>query len=321
MLSEKLRADFPVLSRKIRGKNIIYLDSACMSLKPRQVIDAELDYYNNYPGCGGRSVHSISIEVSNNVDRSRKAIADFFNAEKNEIIFTKNATEGINLIAHALVFRKGDVVVTTDKEHNSNLVPWLTLAKNKKIRHVVVKSNPDNTFNLEGYTEILENENVKLVSFVHTSNLDGVTNPAKEIVRIAHKHGALVLMDAAQSAPHREIDLKEIKPDFMVCSMHKMLGPTGVGVLYVNAKNYDKLETFITGGETVAETTYTHAEFLEPPYRFEAGLQNYAGIIASASAVHYLRKIGMNKVAAHEKMLNRILTEALAKTEQVKIIG
>ncbi|MEM4292990.1 MAG: aminotransferase class V-fold PLP-dependent enzyme [Thermoplasmata archaeon] len=320
MLPE-LHNDFPVLKRRFRGKRIIYLDSACMSLKPRQVLDAIMDYYQNFPACGGRSVHRLSLEVGEKVEEARKKIAEFLGARQSEIVFTKNATEGINLVANALNFRKGDCVLTTDKEHNSNLVPWLLLKKRKGIRHLVVRGKKDNTFNLDGYAEILEKEDVKLVSVVHTSNLDGVTNPAEEIVARAHKHGALVLLDAAQSAPHRKLNLKEIGADFAVCSMHKMLGPTGVGILYVNSEHFEKLEPFIGGGETVVNTTYRDVEFLPPPARFEAGLQNYSGIIGSKAAIEYLENVGMEKVESHEIELNRIVSEELLKFEEIEIIG
>lgn len=321
MNTEELRKDFPTLSRKINGKGIVYLDSACMSLKPVQVINAVMEYYTDFPGCGGRSIHKISVEVSQRVEEARKKIASFINAKPGEIVYTKNASEGINLVANAMRFSKGDAVLITDKEHNSNLVPWQILAKRKKINLRILPTNPDGTFDMDGFAEVLENEKIKLVSIVHTSNLDGVTNPVKEISRLTHKHGALLLLDGAQSVGHCHVDVQEIKADFMVMSMHKMLAPTGVGALYIHAPMFEEMDCFITGGETVSNTTYTSAEFLDPPQRYEAGLQNYAGIIGSTAAVDYLERAGVEKIEQHCIELNRIVQDELGKIEKIKIIG
>ncbi|MDP2860919.1 MAG: aminotransferase class V-fold PLP-dependent enzyme, partial [bacterium] len=198
---DKIRLDFPLLQTKINGKSVIYFDNACQSLRPWRVINAINDYYQKYPACGGRSVHKLAEMVTQKCDESRKIVANFINAKrKEEIIFTRNTTEGINLVARSLGLKKGDVVLTTDKEHNSNLIPWQILAKNIGVVHKIVPSKKDNTFDLEKFTEIMA-EQVKLVSMVWTSNLDGVTIPAHEIINIAHKKGSKVLLDAAQTAP------------------------------------------------------------------------------------------------------------------------
>ncbi len=320
---QKIRLDFPALWKKWNGKYPVYFDNACVTLRPKQVISAMNEYYNEYPVCGGRSVHKMAKKVDEKVGEAREKLQKFLNASSSEeIIFTRNTTEGLNLVASSLDFRKGDIVLTTDREHNSNLVPWQVQARNKGIKHIVVYSNPDNTFNLEQYEEILgKSENVRLVSMFHTSNLDGYTLPAKEIIKIAHEHGALVMLDGAQSAPNKPVDVRELDVDFFAFSIHKMLGPSGMGVLYGKKHLLEELAPFIVGGDTVSETTYESARFLPPPEKFEAGLQNYAGIIGSGAAVDYLNNIGMSNILQHEIRLNKIITEGIKNMPGLKILG
>ncbi len=318
---QKIREDFPVLRREINGKPIIYLDNACMTLKPKQVIEAMNSYYYEHPACGGRSVHRLGTEVTIKCDAAREKIKKFLNADgSEEIIFTKNTTEALNIVARGYRFNKGDVVLTTDREHNSNLTPWHLLKNMKGIKHEIVISNDDNTFNTEAFQEQMSND-VKLVSMVHTSNLEGYTIPAHEIVKIAHDHGALVMLDGSQSAAHRQVDVKELDVDFFAFSIHKMCGPTGMGVLYGKYDLLKELSPFIVGGDTVYETTYENSKFLDPPKRFEAGLQNFAGIIGSGAAVDYLSNIGMENVQNHETKLNRIMTSKLENILKVHILG
>lgn len=315
---DKIRADFPALNQK---QKIIYFDNACMTLRPKQVIDKLREYYEEYPGCAGRSHHKIAQRVTSEVDNARKLLRKSFNARKQEeIVFTKNCTEAINLVANSLKLERGDMVLSTDKEHNSNLMPWQILAKNKGILHKVVKSAEDNTFDMDAFEKMLDG-NVKLVSMVHTSNLDGVTIPAKEIIKLAHKHGAKVLLDGAQSAPHKEIDLKKLDVDFFACSGHKMCGPTGIGMLYGKAEHLERLDPFIVGGETVVETTYDSYELEKPPERFEAGLQHYAGIIGFGAAVQYLDKVGKKNIEKHEVKLNKVISEGLLSDPKLSLIG
>ena len=312
---EKIREDFPVLS-----KSIIYFDSACMSLKPKQVIDKINEYYNEYPGCAGRSSHKLASRVEEEVAKARNEVKNFINAKyDSEIIFTRNTTEGLNLVANSFGLKKGDEIIISDKEHNSNLLPWLKL-KEKGIKVVVVDSNDDNTFNLENFRNSFTS-NTKLVSVVHVSNLDGVENPIKEIAQITHQNNALLLVDAAQSAPHKELDVRKLDVDFMAFSGHKMLGPTGTGVLYGKKELLEKLDQFIVGGETVIDSTYQDYKKEELPMRFEAGLQDYAGIIGLGEACRYLKKIGLKKVADHETKLNKMITEALVDNEKIELIG
>jgi cysteine desulfurase/selenocysteine lyase len=319
-----IRKDFPVLSRKIGGKPIVYMDSACMSLRPVQVIDALNDYYKNFPACAGRSIHKLGREVTDGVKRARDSIKRFFNAKNSkEIVFTKNTTEAINLVANSYGFEKGDVVVTSDREHNSNLMPWQILKETKGIVHEVVKSNDDNTFNIDNFKKIInDNKNkIKLVSMVHTSNLDGYTLPVKEIIKIAHENKALVMLDAAQSAPHKEIDVRKLDVDFLACSGHKMLGPSGIGILYAKHHLLEKLPAFMVGGDTVINTTYESFQLEEPPEKFEAGLQHYAGMIGMGEAARYLMKIGKKNINKHEIKLNKIITNDFNNIKKIDIIG
>ncbi len=320
---QKIRLDFPALQKKWNGKYPIYFDNACMTLKPRQVIGAMDEYYNEYPVCGGRSLHKMAKIVDEKVTESREKFRKFLGAKRpEEIIFTRNTTEGLNLVANSLEFRKDDIVITTDREHNSNLIPWQVQAEKKGIRHVVVHSAEDNTFDIGNFERLMsENKNVRLVSMVHTANLDGYTIPAREIIKIAHDHGALVMLDGAQSAPHKHVDVKKMDVDFFALSVHKMLGPTGMGVLYGKHHLLEELAPFIVGGDTVSDSTYEGAKFLPPPEKFEAGLQNYAGIIGSGAAVDYVEKIGCLDIEKHEEKLNRIITEGIRDIPGLKIIG
>ena len=307
MNMKDVRNDFPAL----KG-DLIYFDNACMPLRPKQVIDKLNEYYTDYPACAGRSMHHMSKKVTDEVEEARKILKKFIGCGRDgELVFTKNATEAINLVAYALSPKK---VMTTDKEHNSNLLPW------QKFAHVTLKSKEDNTFDLEEFEKDLKKEKPELVAMVHMSNLDGYTIPAKEIIKIAHKNGALVLLDGAQSVPHKEIDVGKLDVDFLAFSGHKMLGPSGIGCLYAKKKLLENMKPFMLGGETVIDSTYdsyTKEEILHR--RFEAGLQHYAGIIGLGEAAKYLMKVGRKNIEKHEVMLNKQLTEGLK--DFVKIIG
>jgi len=317
--TDKIRADFNILTSQ-NGLVPVYLDSACMSLKPNKVVEAMDDYYFNYSACAGRSSHKMGDKVTKKVAEARKLIAKFINADsENEIIFTRNTTEGINLLANSLGLLQGDIVLISDKEHNSNLVPWLYLRDKIGIVVKIIPSNEDGSFNLNKFSELVVG--VKLVSVVYTSNLDGVTNPVKEIVEIAHKNNALVFVDAAQSIAHQKIDVKNLDVDFLAFSGHKMLGPTGTGVFYGKYKLLEKLAPFIMGGDTVLYSTYEDYKFLPVPEKFEAGLQDYAGIIGLGEAVKYLSQFDFADITEHELVLNTYITNEIKKIPQIKIIG
>jgi cysteine desulfurase/selenocysteine lyase len=313
-----IRKDFPILQRDDAP---IFFDSACTALRPVQVLKAMSDYYENYPSCGGRSIHKFGTRVTLEVDEARKKLHRFLNSEtQSEIVFTKNTTEAINMIASCLDFEKGDVVLTTDKEHNSNLVPWHELSRKKGVTFDVVRSNEDNTFSMENLKEMMS-KNVRLVSMVHTSNLDGHTIPAREIAEVVHDYGGLFMMDGAQSAPHMPIDVQDLDVDFFACSIHKMCGPSGVGVLYGKYHLLEGLDTFIVGGDTVSNSRYEGSEILKPPHRFEAGLQNFSGIIGAAAAVDYLSNLGLDNIEEHSRKLNRRGTELVENVPGLEIIG
>lgn len=314
---DKLRQDFPALQKN----NIIYFDNACMTFKPIQVIEKMNEYYKEYPACGARSLHRLGKKVDEEVAAARSNVQKLINAKSTEeIIFTRNTTEGINLVANSLALKSGDVVLGTDKEHNSNLIPWLRLAKLKGTQHKVVVSNPDNTFNLDNFSKLLTKD-VKLVSVVHTSNLDGVTVPLKEIIKLAHDNGSLVLVDGAQSVPHKTVDVRKLDMDFLSFSGHKMLGPTGTGVLYGKKDLLESMEQFMVGGETVIDSTYDDYKVEKLPNKFEAGLQDYAGIIGLGEAAKYLIGVGFEDIEAYESKLNSRITDAMRYLEPVNIIG
>ena len=357
--TKKIRADFPPLQQLINGQPPIYFDNACMSLRPKLVITAMDEYYEKFPACGDRSFHLWGEEVTKRCEKARNDLGRFINAKLEEIIFTRNTTEGINLISQTLFNSSPQsdlddqdnlpLVVTSDKEHNSNLIPWQLLEKQGKIKRVIVKTNPDGTFNLEAFEKAIEEtrqgkpakfpdgstkpsasvrgpladargplKEKSLVSLAYTSNLDGVTNPVEEIVKISHQNGFLVLLDAAQTVPHQKIDVKKLNYDFLAFSGHKMLGPSGMGALYGKYELLKELPPFLVGGETVSDTTYETAQFLEPPHKFEAGLQNYAGIIGFGSAINYLSEAGMENIHQHELELNAYLDSQLRSLRQLR---
>ena len=303
---------------------VAYLDNACVTLRPQSVIDSIQDYYINTPGCGGRSVHRYGTHVSKTISQSRKKLANFFSSPSvNEIVFTRNATHSLNQVAKGLEWNKGDVVLTTDREHNSNLVPWLQLEQEQGIDHRVVRSNQDNTFNLESFEEACAEAGTKLkmVSMSHVGNLDGVETPVKEITKIAKDYGALVSIDGAQSAPHMSVDVQDLGIDFYSFSIHKMLGPSGLGGLWARTELLENMRTIQSGGQTVTTATYESFKWAKPPSKFEGGLGHFAGMMATGAAVDYLTKLNMDEVHAHEQSLNRIMSEGVKDIPGVSIIG
>ena len=322
MLNPKIiREDFPVLNQSIKGKSPIYFDNACTTLKPTQVTDAIIEYYHKYSACHGRSPHLFGRKTTEKYNKSRQKIQRFVNARDiKEIIFTKNTTESLNLVANSLNLGKDNVVITTDIEHNSNLLVWQVLKGKKGIVHKIANSKDDLTFNLDNFEELI-NKNTQLVSLGHCSNVSGVMIPAKEIIKIAHDYGALVMLDGAQSAPHQKIDVKKLDVDFFAFSLHKMLGPTGVGVLYGKEELLDNLPPFLVGGETVTDADYESFTPTDLPDKFEAGIQNYAGVIGSGLAIDYLNKVGIDNIENHLLGLNRLATNELKDLNNLKLIG
>jgi cysteine desulfurase/selenocysteine lyase len=315
------RKDFPILQPKDGQNPVVYLDTACQSLRPVQVIEAVREYYTDYPACSGRSMHKLAARVTQKCQEARARMARFLGAAKEEeIIFTRNTTEGINLVANSLDLKQGNTVLISGKEHNSNLIPWQMLVKKAGIRLKIVPPKEDGTFDLEAFASLLD-PSVRLVSLGFSSNLDGVTVPAEKIIKLAHKNGSLVLFDAAQTAPHHAINVRALDVDFLALSGHKMLGPSGTGVLYGKKKLLETLQPFLVGGDTVATSTYETHEFLPIPERFEAGLQDYAGIIGLGEAASYLQKIGFDAIQKQEALLTKAIQAGIADLPGLRIIG
>jgi cysteine desulfurase / selenocysteine lyase len=318
----KIREDFPILSRKVDGKDFIYFDSACTTLKPKAMIDAVLAYYSEYTGCAGRSVHKFATKTNSEFENARKKVAKFVNAKKpEEIVWTKNTTEAVNMVAHGLDFRKGDKVLTTNLEHTSGMLPWLVKQKAGKIDLDFVLCNQEGEFNIESFKDKIDGK-TKLVSVIYASNVTATRLPMKEIIDIAHDRGALVFVDAAQAAPHFPIDVRKLDIDFMGVSGHKMCGPTGIGFLYGKLDLLRKLSPLVTGGETIRDMDACTGcfDFEDVPLKFEAGIQHYAGAIGFGAAVDYLSSIGMKNIESHEKELTKDLTDGLLKIG-VELLG
>lgn len=315
---DKIRNDFPLYSSDER--DIIYMDNACQTLRPRQVIDAMQEYYECYPACGGRSVHRLATRVSIMIDEVREKVAAFIGCDDPScIIFTKNSTEALNMVAKGRLLKRGDAVLTTDMEHNSNHVPWLQMEKWEGIRRRFVPTPPSGLFDMERFRKELKGD-VKMVSMAHTNNVTGTTIPAEEIIEEAHEKGALVLLDGAQSTPHRRIDVKRLDVDVLTFSAHKMLGPSGIGILYAKREVLEKMEPLIVGGGGVGLARYDQVELLPPPEKFESGLLNYSGIAGTGAAIDYLERVGMDEVEEHEGKLNRIITEGLRDLPGISIL-
>ncbi len=321
MTGGSLRVQFPALRARPGRPAPAYLDSACMSLVPTAVLRAMEEYYRDFPGCGGRSLHRFAEEVSHRFEAARDTFAQFLNVpDRAGVIFVRNATEAINLVGQGLDWHAGDTVLVTDQEHNSNLVLWQRLVEERKIRLEALPLPDDGSFDGDALEERLAS-GVRLVSVFHTSNLDGRSLPVREIVERAHDRGAKVLLDGCQAAPHVPIDLERLGADFYALSAHKMLGPTGTGVLAARLDALEGLRPLLLGGETVEWSTLTSHALRPPPHRFEAGLQNYAGVLGAAAGVEFLNRAGLSEVQAHDRALNARVTRALAGEPRLSILG
>jgi cysteine desulfurase/selenocysteine lyase len=318
---DKIREDFPILSKKINGKSFIYFDSACTSLKPKKVIDAILAYYTEYTGCAGRSVHKFATRTTEEFEKAREKVAKFISAKRpEEIIWTKNTTEAINLVSHSFKFNKGDKVLTTNLEHSSGLMPWQLRAEKGDIVLDFVLCDKEGEFNIEEFKKKIDKK-TKIVSVIHVSNVTGTKAPLEEIIKIAHDNGSLVLVDGAQSVPHISIDVRKLDIDFLAFSGHKMCGPTGIGCLYGKYDLLKELQPFIIGGETIRDADLKSHVLEEVPQRFEGGIQHYAGAIGLGAAVDYLSSIGMKNIENYEKETAKLLIEGLLTVPKIDLIG
>jgi len=325
----QVRRDFPILKREINGHPLVYLDSGATSQKPSQVLEAERNYYEQHNANVHRGAHTLGDEATLLLAESRQATAKFIGASDQEIIFVRNTTEAINLVAYSWGLdnlKEGDVIVTTLMEHHANLVPWQEVGRRTGAKVEVVGLTPDGQVDMDDYRNKLK-LHPKLVSFVQVSNALGTINPVAEMTKLAHKVGAVVLVDGAQAVPHMRVDIGEIGCDFYAFSGHKMLGPMGIGVLWGKRALLEKMSPFLTGGGMINEVYTDHSTWAELPEKFEAGTPNVAGAVGLMSAIKYLEKLGlpaqagMDNVREHDKQLVAYSIQQLQKIKEIRILG
>jgi len=319
---DKIREDFPILNRKINGKALIYLDNAATSQKPKQVLDAMQKFYEKHNANIHRGVHTLSQESTQMYDDAHKNVGKFINAKHpiQEIIFVRNATEAMNLVAHSLDFNEGDEIISTVMEHHANIVPWQLLRKNKGVVLKFVDIKEDGILDLEDLKSKISKK-TRLVTCTHASNVVGTINPIKEIGKIVHEKGALFFVDAAQSMPHVEVDVRKMGADFLAFSGHKMLGPTGSGVLYGKKELLDKMTPFLSGGDMIKEVKLEESTWNDLPWKFEAGTPNIASGIGLSAAVDYIKKIGMKNIRKHEIEITAYALKRFEELKDVEIYG
>lgn len=319
-----IRKDFPILHQKINGHELVYLDNAATSQKPKSVIDELVNYYSSYNANVHRGAHTLAVKATLAYEEAREKIATFINAPSPEnIIFVRNTTEAINLVAHTWAIdhvQEGDRIVTTEIEHHSNLVPWQHVADIQKAELELIPV--DNNYQLDlSHLDKIINPNTRIVALTHMSNVLGTIVPLKEIIEAAQKVHARVLIDGAQSVPHMPVDVQQIGCDFFAFSGHKMLGPTGIGVLYVSPDALKELNPFLRGGEMVLEVTYDRASWAPPPMKFEAGTPNIADAIGLGAAVDYLSHVGMDLIREHEVSITEYALERFRELEEITTYG
>lgn len=320
---EKIRHDFPILSTKVHGKPLVYLDNAATSQTPKQVMDIIVDYYSNYNANIHRGVHYLSQKATDAFEMARDILKNHFNAEhREEIIFTSGTTHGINLVANGFesLLKEGDEIIVSALEHHSNIVPWQMLCEKSGAILKVIPISVEGELQLNTYKSLLNNR-TKLVFVNHVSNALGTINPIKEIIELAHNADAAVLIDGAQAAPHIQPDVQKLDVDFYVVSGHKMCGPTGIGALYGKKFWLDKLPPYQGGGEMIATVTFEKTTYADLPHKFEAGTPNVCGAIAFGKAVEYMTEIGFKQIETYEHELLEYATEKLLEIEGLKIYG
>jgi cysteine desulfurase/selenocysteine lyase len=321
---EEIRRDFPILERRINGKKLVYLDSAATSQKPRQVLDALSEYYEEHNANIHRGVHRLAEEATAAYEGARGKVARFLGApDTTGLIFTRGTTESINLVAHAWgrkALREGDEILLTEAEHHSNLVPWQLAARSTgaKLRFIPIRE--DGTLDMEEAGRLI-GPRTKLVGCIHASNVLATINPVGKLAELAHEAGALMLVDGAQSAPHLPVDVEALGCDFFACSGHKMLGPTGVGALWGRPEILEEMDPFLGGGEMIREVHLDHSTYNDLPYKFEAGTMNIAQAVGLGAAVECLESLGMENVREHERRLGEYAYRRLSELEGVTIYG
>lgn len=320
----KIRNDFPILSRTVYGKPLVYLDNGATTQKPRCVVDAMVDEYYSVNANVHRGVHFLSQQATNLHEASRETVRKFINAGKtSEVVFTRGTTESINLVASSFVdsqMQDGDEVIVSVMEHHSNIVSWQLQAARKGIKLRVIPMNDRGELLLDEYEKLFSTR-TKLVSVAHVSNVLGTINPVKKIIKIAHAHQVPVLIDGAQGVPHMKVDVQDLDADFYVFSGHKIYGPTGVGVLYGKEDWLDRLPPYQGGGEMIQNVTFEKTTFNELPFKFEAGTPDYVGTTALATALDYVSEIGMDNIAAYEHELTVYAMERLKEIPGMRIFG
>ena len=323
---EDLRTDFPVLERKVRdGKDLVYFDNAATTQKPNQVIDAITNYYRNHNSNIHRAVHALAEESTEAFEMTRDKVAKFLNIQdRQEIVFVKGTTEAINLVAYAWGrenVNEGDIVVTTEYEHHSNIVPWQLLTQEKKAKLKYIDIDENGELILDQLDEYLETGKVKLVTFSHMSNVLGTITNTQQIISKCKNAGVKTLVDGAQSVPHMKVNLSTLDCDFFAFSAHKMLGPTGVGVLWAKKEILEKMQPFLGGGDMIREVHIYETTWNDLPYKFEAGTPNIADVIGFATAIEYLEKIGMENIRKHEVELTKYALEKMTKIKGITLYG
>lgn len=319
-----LKADFPILTRRIHGKPLVYLDSAATSQKPRMVLEAMTEYYSTSNANVHRGVYTLAEEATEQYEAARAAVARFINASTEETIFTRNASEAINLVAYSFGYEyihTGDIVAITPLEHHSNLVPWQLLTARVGARLAYIDLHPDGTLDLESLDRLLATGNVKLVATAFVSNVVGTRLPVKEIARRVHAAGATYLVDGAQAVPHLPIDVRDLDMDFLAFTGHKMLGPMGIGVLYGRRSLLEAMPPFLGGGEMIRRVDEERSTWHDLPWKFEAGTPSVGDAIGLHAAIDYLEAIGMDAVAAHDRRLAEYALDRLGALPGVSIFG
>jgi cysteine desulfurase/selenocysteine lyase len=319
-----IRNLFPILNRKVKGKNLVYFDNAATSQKPIQVIDALVHYYTHYNANIHRGLHTLADEATAAYEASRVAVQQFIGArEPEEIIFTKGTTESINIVAKSwgkAFFEKGDEIIITSLEHHANIVPWQMIAEEKGAILKVIPMDQNGILDMDAYKHLLNNK-TKFVSLIHVSNALGVINPVEEMITLARQYNAKVLIDGAQSSVHLDIDVQQMDCDFYVFSGHKIYGPTGVGVLYGKRELLEQMPPFLGGGEMIKEVTFEKTTYNELPFKFEAGTPNIADVIVMKPAIEFINHYGKANIREHEDKLLKYATEQLKAIDGLKIIG
>lgn len=320
---ESLRREYPILDRKVYGKPLVYLDNTATTQTPRCVVDSITDMYFAHKANVHRGVHALSQEATMMMEETRRSVADLIGADStDEIIFTRGTTESINLVAssYGSLLNEGDEVILTVMEHHSNIVPWQLLRDRRGIVIKVVPMLEDGSLDMEAYASLLT-DRTKVVSVTHVSNVLGTVNPVERIIRMAHEKGAVVLIDGAQAIAHTPVDVQRLGADFYVFSSHKMYGPTGVGVLYGRRELLEAMPPYQGGGEMIAHVSFEHTTFAGLPFKFEAGTPDYVGIAALRTAINYLRRVGIDRIAAHEEDLLHYTTEQMLTIPGIRIFG